>query len=169
MEPLAAGLELVANGRLTAGLTYSVNADVYWDKIQSANLNVATASRSAVGLSGRANLDWQVTRNDLLQLNVYTSGKHLLAQGFNEPNSTLNLGWRRRFGDRLTLTATAQDILASNHFERRVMTSILHEHFEVHPVSRALIIRLDYRFGRSGGKGAREPGFEYENGPPPPG
>jgi hypothetical protein len=34
-------------------------------------------------------------------------------------------------------------------------------------VSRAIFFRLDYRFGGSSAKAAKEPGFEYENAPAP--
>ena len=80
--------------------------------------------------------------------------------------STLNLGWRHKINDRIAVTATAQDVLNSTRYGYTLDTAALRETFEIRPVTRALIVRLDYRFG-GGGKAARDPGFEYETGGPP--
>jgi hypothetical protein len=77
---------------------------------------------------------------------------------------TLNLGWRHKFSDRLSATLTAQDVLDTNRFRRVLETSTLRDNFYGKPVSRAVMIRLDYRFGGTGGRPAREPGFDYDAG-----
>jgi hypothetical protein len=112
-------------------------------------------------VSGRANLDWQVRKEDAVQLNLVVNGRRLQAQGVDRPGWTLNLGWRHKVNDRISLTFTAQDVLATNGYSRRFDTPQLVERYDYRPVSRAVFLRLDYRFGGSG-KAAREPGFEYE-------
>jgi outer membrane receptor protein involved in Fe transport len=162
----AIGLELVANGRFTPKLTYNISSNIYWSQISAANLGFA-GRRSGYGIGGRANLSWQATPDDLLQLNAFAQGKRLQAQGFIEPVRIVNLGWRHKFDDRVTATVTVQDLLASNRFHRKFDTPVLREPFLGEPVSRAIFVRLDYRFGGRGGKPTREPGFEFENGAGP--
>jgi len=157
----SAGLELTANGKLSSTLSYNASSNLYWTEVGAGNLGVGAGVQSAFGIGGRANLNWQVRPADLVQFNVIANGKRLGAQGFNTPNYTVNLGWRHKFDDRLSATVTAQDILASNRFERRLDSPTISERFEVLPVSRAVFLRLDYRFGGAG-KPAREPGFEYD-------
>ena len=160
----AAGLELLANGKLLPTLSFNASTNLFWKEISAEGLGVA-GTRSAVGVSGRANLDWQVRKQDLVQFNLIATGQRLQAQGSELPVWTVNLGWRHKFDERTTLTLTAQDILASNRYAQRLDTAQLMERYDYTPVTRVLSLRLDYRFG-GGGKPAREPGFEYENAAP---
>jgi outer membrane receptor protein involved in Fe transport len=161
----AVGLELTANGKLTRTLSYNASATPYWAAVDSGNPQFG-GERSVVTANGRASLNWQADADDLLQLNANGRGRIITAQGFLPPVWTLNFGWRRKLTDRINLTFTAQDLLATNRFERTLSTPTLRDHLLVEPVSRSFLIRLDYRFG-GGKQRAREPGFEYENGGPP--
>jgi outer membrane receptor protein involved in Fe transport len=165
----AAGVELTANGKLSSTLTYNANGNFYWSETDAGNLGVGAGAQSAFGVSGRANLNWQVRRDDLMQFNLIANGKRLGAQGFNEPTYIMNLGWRHKLNDKITATLTAQDLLDGAKFQRRLATPRVLERLDVKPVSRALVFRLDYRFGGKAAKPARDPGFEYENGAAPPG
>lgn len=113
------GLELVANGRLTPKITYNVSSNIFWNEIDAGNLGF-DGKRSATTVSGRANLNWQATPKDFFQLNAFTSGKRLTAQGHREPMQMLNLGYRRKVNDKLSLVVTVQDALDS--FEDKVIT-----------------------------------------------
>ena len=156
------GLELVANGKLGPALSYNGSATPYWATVDSGSALLGGA-RSAFGLNGRANLNWQVRPDDLIQLNAFARGRVIAAQGFQEPNWTLNLGWRHKLSDRITATVTAQDLLNTSRFKRTLDAPTIRDHFEVVPVSRAISLRLDYRFG-GGKKPAKDPSFEYETG-----
>jgi outer membrane receptor protein involved in Fe transport len=160
----AAGLELTANGKLTSTLTYNANTTLSWAQISAANLGIA-GDRSAVGVSGRVNLNWQARPDDLLQLNLAAQGKQLVAQGVVKPNWTLNMGWRHKVGGRVTATVSVQDLLNTSRFVRTFDTPTIHEDFRLKPVSRAILLRLDYRFG--GGKPAADPAFDYGGGAAP--
>ena len=116
-------------------------------------------------MGGRLNLNWQATKDDMLQFNASVGPRRLIAQGFILPNYAVNLGWRHKLNDRITATITVQDLLASNKFQRRLDTPTFVERFNGLNVTRAVFFRLDYRFGGTGGKAAKDPGFEYENGP----
>jgi outer membrane receptor protein involved in Fe transport len=160
-----AGLEMVASGKLGQTLTYNATATPYWAQVNPGDPTLGQ-TRSKFGLNGRANLNWQARPNDLFQLNANGRGRIISAQGTFEPFWTLNLGWRHKVNDRITVTLTVQDLLETNRFVRLLDTPILHDHFVVEPVSRAYFLRLDYRFG-GGKKPAKDPNFEYENGGPP--
>jgi outer membrane receptor protein involved in Fe transport len=165
----ATGLELSANGKLTPKLSYSASTNISWSQIDTANLVANEPSKSAYAMGGRLNLNWQATPNDMLQFNASAGPRRLIAQGFILPSYAVNLGWRHKLNDRLTATVTAQDLLASNKFQRRLDTPTFVERFDGLNVTRAVFFRLDYRFGGGSGKAPKEPSFEYENGSPPPG
>jgi len=164
----AAGVDLSANGKLTAKLSYSATLSPYWNEIEAGPLDVTAGRRTLYSVGGRLNLNWQASADDMVQLNAIENGRHVGPQGTFEPNFNLNFGWRHKVNDRVTATVTAQDLLGTNHFQRRLDTATLVERFEVAPVSRSVFFRLDYRFGGPNAKAAKEPAFEYENGGPPP-
>lgn len=164
-----AGVELTANGKLTSKLSYNASTNIFWTQIDAANLIAGLPTESSYGISGRANLNWQVRTDDMLQFNITATGQRLIAQGILEPYYTVNLGWRHKVNDRLTATVTVQDLTASYRFRRRLDTPVLTENLDVSPAFRSVFFRLDYRFGGAGKKPAKEPGFEYENGGPAPG
>jgi outer membrane receptor protein involved in Fe transport len=157
----SAGLELVANGKLTSKLSFNADATMFWREIDAANLGFA-GTRSAFGGTARASLNWQVRPDDLVQANVAAYGRRLEPQGFDEPFWNLNFGWRHKFNDRLSATLTAQDVLATNRYARDFVTATLIEHTTFVPRSRAVFLRLDYRLGGAG-KATPQPEFEYEN------
>lgn len=94
------GFELTLADKLTPKLTYSLTADLYWTELSAPDLGFARARRSLAGF-GRANLNWQASPKDFLQLNVFMNGKTLLPQGHVAPFASGNIGYRR------TLTRTA--------------------------------------------------------------
>jgi len=164
----ALGVDFSANGKLTPTLSYSASLSPYNGHIDASNLGIGEGARTLWAVGGRVNLNWQVRPNDMIQFNAIQQGAHIATQGEFEPSFTLNMGWRHKISDRLTATMTGQDLLASNDFRHKVDSAILREAFIVRPVVRQVFFRLDYRFGGGAAK-ARDPGFEYDNGAPPPG
>lgn len=156
------GLELVANGRLTKTLTYNLSGNAFWNEIDAANLGFAGA-RSGTTLSGRANLNWQATPKDFFQANIFSSGKRLTPQGYREPFKMLNLGYRRKVNDKLSVVVTAQD--AADWFQEVVVTdtSTLHDRTRRSANVRSVFFGFSYAFG--GGK-PRPEQFDFSAGGP---
>jgi outer membrane cobalamin receptor len=159
----AFGVDLSASGKLGSALSYNLGLSPYRNTLDAGNLGVGVGRHSLSGLSGRANLNWQVRADDMVQLNAIESGRRIAAQGFVGSVFTLNMGWRHKVNDRVTATLTAQDLLSGNRFQRRLETPTVVDRIDVRPASRSVFIRLDYRFGGGNAKAARDPGFEYEN------
>ena len=157
------GAELSANGKFNPALSYSLSLTPYWNQIDASGLASGGGEKSIYGLGGRANLNWQVRPQDMVQLNAIENGARVVAQGELRPIFTLNAGWRHTINDRLTATVTAQDLLATNRFHRVANTPAFTEDLISRPVARAVFFRLDYRFGGGGKAKAKDPGFEYEN------
>jgi outer membrane receptor protein involved in Fe transport len=104
------GLELVANGRLSAQADLQCQQQRLWNEIDASSLGF-TGTRSLTAVSGRANLNYQATPKDFLQINAFSSGKRLTPQGHREPFQMVNLGYRRKVSDKLSFVVTAQDVL----------------------------------------------------------
>jgi outer membrane receptor protein involved in Fe transport len=154
------GLELVANGRLSPKLTYNVSSNVYWNEINASKLGF-TGTRSLTALSGRANLNYQATPKDFLQINAFSSGKRLTPQGHRKPFQMVNLGYRHKVSDKLSFVVTAQDVL--NSFEDTVVvdTPILRDRTTRTAKVRTIFFGFTYNFG--GGK-PRPEQFDFSGG-----
>lgn len=155
------GVEGVASGKLSAQVTYNANLSVAYNKIELGNLNRGDQDRMIV--SGRGSIDWQATSRDLLQVNALRRGERLLAQGYSEAVWILNLGWRRTINDRASLVLTAQDVLNRNRYSKIYNAPGLRGGSLTEGVTRAVVLRLDYRFG---GGPKRNPDLIYDNAPP---
>lgn len=159
----AGGVELVASGRLSKAITYNVSGNLYWNELDATALGIDD-KRSAVTASGRANLSWQVTPDDFLQLSGFLNQKRLTAQGYVKPTGMLNLGYRHKFSDRLSGLITVQDVLNTFRYREVVDTPTLKTRLDRKTDSRMLMIGLSWTFG--GGK-PRDPGADLNLGSSP--
>ncbi len=164
-ESRAAGLELTANGRLTPKLTYNLNGNLFWNEIDGSRLGFA-GKRDGASLGGRANLNWQATAKDFFQVNGMLHGKRLTPQGYRKASGLLNLGYRRKIDDQLSLMVTAQDVLDSFRDEVVIDTPALRDHVERGGNMRGVFVGFTWTFGGQGQK-PREPAFEFGGGGPP--
>jgi hypothetical protein len=99
---------VVKSGKLGAKLTYNLSADLYWTQIAAPGLGYAQAQSAVTGF-GRANLNWQLTPKDFLQLNVFANGKVVYPQGYGAPSASGNIGYRHKVNDKLSWMLVAQD------------------------------------------------------------
>ncbi|HEY8573793.1 outer membrane beta-barrel family protein [Phenylobacterium sp.] len=158
----AAGVELVANGRLSAKLTYNASVNAYWNEIDAAGLGFP-GKRSGATLGGRANLNWQPTAKDFVQVNAVMNGERLLPQGTLDAIGVVNLGYRRKLTDNLAALVTWNDVFASLRQVQRIDTPTLRLRQEFTGNGRAAFVGLVWTFGGNGQK-PREPGFDFGGG-----
>jgi outer membrane receptor protein involved in Fe transport len=163
-ERKAGGLELVANGRITPKLTYNVSGNVSWNEIDAGNLGFA-GKRSDVSLGGRGTLNWQVTPKDFLQAGGNVVGDQLTPQGRVEAFGFLNLGYRHKFTEDLSLVLTAQDVLKTSPYVIVIDTPDLRTRRRSVANIQAVFIGFTWAFGGEG-KRPKDPGFDFGGGPP---
>jgi outer membrane receptor protein involved in Fe transport len=161
----AGGLEVTANGKITSKLSFSLSTNLAFTQLDSLGPSFAP-TRSLVSLSGQGSLTWTATPNDLFQLNAFTVAKRLTPQGHVDPLLGIDVGYRRKLADKLSLVVTAQDIANSFYFLQALDTPGLIERSKTDLGNRAIRVGLTYVFG---GGPQRDPGFEFQNsgGPQP--
>ncbi len=103
-----AGLELVANHDLTRTVSLNASTDLMHADVNASNLGILT-TRSAFIASGKASLNWQITKRDDVQLSSQATGKQITAQGYTGGVLLSNLGLRHTFDSGLAAVLTAQD------------------------------------------------------------
>jgi outer membrane receptor protein involved in Fe transport len=160
----SAGLEVVASGKLSKTLNYSLTVNGTWTELDSLGPSFAP-TRSLASVAGHGSLSWQATLDDLFQLNAFLNGKRLTPQGYADPAFGLDLGYRHKITDRVSFVATAQDILGTFHLFQANDTPLLSERTKINFDSRQVRVGLTLTFG--GGR-QRDPGFEFQSGAAPP-
>ncbi len=155
------GLELVLNGKAAPTLTYNLSTNLYRVQLDGANLGIP-GKRSATTVSGRASLNWQATPKDLIQLNGFLNSKRLSAQGYFRPSAALDLGYRHKIDDRLSLLVTVQDVLGVYREKQILQTPTLKSLSVRDPDARWVRVSLTWAFGA--GKAKKDPGFDFSGG-----
>lgn len=152
-----AGLELSAGGRLTSKLTYTVSTTATYSEIDADGVNVER-NRSALLVGGKGSLNCQLTAADLFQLNTQVHARRLTPQGYAPAYSTLNLGFRHKIDERLSLVATVRDVLNSSQLRDYVTQPGLSQRLDYDSNSRRFTLGLSYAFG---GKPKKPSNFDY--------
>lgn len=154
------GLETNASGKLSKTLSYNFSGTLSWTQVDSLGPTFAP-TRSLTAFGGHGSLTWQPTADDLFQLNGFMNPKRLTAQGHFDPLIGVDLGYRRKLGDKLSLVVTLQDLLRSFRARGGNETPVLMERFGSNFDTRSVRVGLTWTFG--GGR-QREPAFEFSNG-----
>jgi outer membrane receptor protein involved in Fe transport len=158
------GVELIANGRLTKTLTYNASGTFLWNQIDPRIGGVSMARSGTTGTI-RGNLSWQPTPKDFFQLNGNYSGKQLLPQGYRLSGGVLNLGYRRKVNERLSLLVTGQNVLDSAKQVSVFETPALRDRVTQTGTGRIVLFGLTYNLGSQGNRRRQEPAFEFQQTP----
>lgn len=157
------GVEIVASGKLGREISYNLSANAYWTELDAATLGFP-GKRSATTVWGRANLSWQISPRDFLQVKGALNSKRLTPQGYSRPTGTLDVGYRRRISERLSVLVTAQDVLGTYRDRQVFDTPILRGRLKRDVDSRTFLIGLVWT---AGGK-PKDPAFDFSPEPAPP-
>ena len=156
------GLEVSANGRLHPTLRYNASVNVFRQEIDAAGIP-GGGDREATLASGRVSLSWQPTTEDFFQLSGFWQGETLLAQGTREAGGMVNIGYRRKLTDKLSLNVTGRDVFNTFNNDTVYETPLFRDRFEQDIKLRAFYIGLSYSFGSSPRRQPEQ--FDFSTGP----
>ncbi|HWH18816.1 MAG TPA: TonB-dependent receptor [Allosphingosinicella sp.] len=157
------GIELIANGKLSKTLSYNASSTFLWQEIDP-RIGGVSAPRSGTTGTIRSNLSWQPTPKDFFQLNAVYAGKQLLPQGYRKSSGIMNLGYRRKVNDRLSLLLTGQNVLDSARQVAVFETPTLRDRFTQRGAGRIVLFGLTYNIGGPSGRQRQEPAFDFQQG-----
>jgi outer membrane receptor protein involved in Fe transport len=106
------GLELVASGRIVAGLDATLSGNAYYKEIDASNLGF-DSKKSTVSYEAKAALNWRVSERNRAQVNVEANGKELTPQGYKRGSVQVDVGYRFQVRPNFAVVATASDVFAS--------------------------------------------------------
>jgi outer membrane receptor protein involved in Fe transport len=157
------GIEAIANGKLSKTLSYNANATFLWNEIDS-RTGGFPARRSGTTGTARLNLSWQPGKKDFFQLNGSYSGHQLLPQGYRSSGPILNLGYRRKINDKISVLVTGQDVLSSARQTIVFDTPTLRDRLRQTGIGRVVLFGLAWNIGDQNPKQKKEPQFEFQQG-----
>ena len=145
----AAGIEFSGSGKLSAVLAYTISGNLFYNRIDAANIGVVGA-RSDAGYSGKGSIDYRVTKRDLVQLSVSYSGRRLIPQGYRLPAASANFGYRHQLLTGLAAVLTVTDV--TDTLKDRVVldTGGVHDVSSLRRGPRGINLALNWTFGANG-------------------
>jgi outer membrane receptor protein involved in Fe transport len=158
-----AGVEAIANGKLSKTLSYNASATLLWNEIDPSAGGIFVRRSGTTG-TARVNLTWQPAKKDFFQLNANYAGPQLLPQGHRSSGPILNLGYRRKLNDRLSLLVTGQDVLGTAKQVVTFDTPTLSDRFEQRGIGRVILVGLTWNVGDQNPKRRQEPQFDFQQG-----
>ncbi|QGZ41504.1 outer membrane beta-barrel family protein [Pseudoduganella flava] len=144
------GLEFTLTGKLLPTLSLNTSGNLARTEQTQVELDGTQTKRTASSLSGRLRLNWQATPVDMIQTAIQAQGKQLTGQGYREPNTTVNLTYRRSLTSKLALSVNVTDLFDRNKFETITDTALVQEHTVRRFDGRVVYVGLSYRFGGVG-------------------
>jgi hypothetical protein len=153
------GGEWAVSDRLTSRLTYNFSLDIYHVELNAPNLGFSQ-SRSEVTGFGRANLNWQITPKDVIQVNIFANSRNLLPQGYAAGVYSSNIGYRHTVNNKVSWMLVAQDPF--NTIRPRLVfdTGSVADRRNERIASRALLLTVVWNFA---GK-PKPASFDFGNG-----
>ena len=154
------GADAIINGRIGKTLNYNLSGTVQRVELDPDGAGGFERVSDVVALA-RANLTWQPTAKDYLQLNGNYSGRQLLPQGYRSAGGILNFGYRRKVNEKLSLLLTGQNVLDSAKQTVVIRAPFIRDRLEQRVRGRIVMLGLSYNFGGNG-KARKDPGFDFD-------
>ncbi|MFC5344954.1 TonB-dependent receptor domain-containing protein [Brevundimonas staleyi] len=156
------GVEVTASGRLHPTLRYNASVNAFHQEIDPGAISGAVPREGEL-VTGRLSLNWQPTTKDFVQISGFWQGDQLLAQGTRESGGMLNIGYRRKLNDTLSLQFTGRDVLNSFGGATTYEAPLFRERSNQDLNLRAFYIGLSWSFG--GGPRRQPEQFDFSTGP----
>ncbi|GAA3996232.1 TonB-dependent receptor domain-containing protein [Sphingomonas humi] len=156
------GVDAILNGRLSKTLNYQLSGTVQRMELDPRGIAGTSGKVSDVVASARGSINFQPSPKDFLQVSGNWQGKQLIPQGYRLGGAILNVGYRRKIDDKLSLLVTGQNILDSARQDVVVRTPAFRDRLEFKVRGRAVLFGFAYSFGQGGNKKPQPQGFDFD-------
>ena len=158
------GADAIINGRLSKTLNYQLSGTVQRIELDPRGITGTFGKVSGVVGSVRGSVNFQPSPKDFLQLSGNYQGKQLIPQGYRLGGGIVNVGYRRKINDQLSLLVTGQNILDSAKQEIVIRTPAFRDRLEFRVRGRAVLLGLAYNFGQGNGRKRQDDRFDFDPG-----
>jgi outer membrane receptor protein involved in Fe transport len=158
------GADAIVNGRLSKALNYQLSGTVQRIELDPDGIAGTFGEVSGVVGSLRGSVNWQPSPKDFVQISGNWQGKQLIPQGYRLGGAVVNLGYRRKIDEQLSLLVTGQNILDSARQEIVIRTPTFRDRLKFEVRGRALLFGLAYNFGQGNSRRRPDQGFDFDPG-----
>jgi outer membrane receptor protein involved in Fe transport len=156
------GADAIINGRLSKALNYQLSGTVQRIELDPRGIAGTFGKVSGVVASVRGSVNFQPSPKDFLQLSGNYQGKQLIPQGYRLGGGVVNVGYRRKINDQLSLLVTGQNILDSARQEIVIRTPSFRDRLKFKVRGRAVLLGLAYNFGQGNGRKRQDDRFDFD-------
>ena len=153
------GVEFTAYGRLTPRLRFGLSGNLFYNQLS--DLSLGTQLKSATVFNVKGNIDYRASAFDSLQVYASRTGRSLTAQGYVDPVSQVNFGYKRQIRYNLLAIATVTDAFDGQRSRRvteaATFTDISHRYVPGHVVSLGFVYSFAWRKAREEAREQDEP------------
>jgi len=158
------GLEVAATASPTDKLSLNASGNLYYNQIDASNLGYDTR-QSAIAWTGKASVEYALSKVSMFQVNTIFMAKRLTPQGYREPTFVANIGFKHEFKEkRLSLVLTVSDLFNSLKYVNKLDTPLLQDDVTRRRSARTVYMGLVYRFGAAKAK-PKDDALQYDNQP----
>lgn len=140
------GAEFIGNVHLTRRWSYGLSANLFHRQIDAPALGVA-GLKSTTGVNLKSNLEYRPSAADTAQISLSRSDKRLTPQGYIDPITVVNLGYRRTMGAHWSAVLTVADLFNGQILRRYLTTPTLTDTYRRAQVGRIAYVGVVYSFG----------------------
>ena len=156
------GLELVAAGPFGKTVTYNLSANFSYTQLETPVLGVRE-THEGFNAGGRASINWQVTKKDLVQVIGIINQGRITAQGTTDPLLILAAGYRHTINDKWSLLLQTQDPFDTVRQYSRLTGNGLDQNTTLKAHIQSFMIGFTYNFG-SNTRARANQGFDVGGG-----
>lgn len=156
------GADAIINGRLSKTLNYQMSGTVQRMELDPRGIAGTFGKVSGVVASVRGSVNFQPSPKDFLQISGNYQGKQLIPQGYRLGGGIVNVGYRRKINDQLSLLVTGQNILDSARQEIVIRTPSFRDRLKFKVRGRAVLLGLAYNFGQGNGRKRQDDRFDFD-------
>jgi outer membrane receptor protein involved in Fe transport len=156
------GADAIVNGRLSKTLNYQLSGTVQRIELDPRGIAGTFGKVSGVVGSVRGSVNWQPSPKDFIQISGNYQGKQLIPQGYRLGGGIVNVGYRRKIDDKLSLLVTGQNIFDSARQEIVINTPAFRDRLKFKVRGRAVLFGLAYNFGQGNSRRPQPQGFDFD-------
>ncbi len=142
----SAGLDMSLTLKRSAKIAWNLNSNLYTTS-QTAPVGGVDYSQSIFSHQTKASFTYMPKAGDNLQIQAILNGKQLMAQGTISGANLLNLSYSKKLSPRVTLVATASDVLNTVRLHELIRTKAFRDRTQIAIPGSVFYIGLSYKLG----------------------
>jgi outer membrane receptor protein involved in Fe transport len=159
------GAEVVVNQQVTKTIALKFTTDAYWDQLTNPDPGVGLPPyRSGTVINGHGSVNWDITPKDFLQMGAYATGRQVTAQGTQTSSPFVNIGYRHKFTDKLSLEVVAINPTGAYRQDTFVQTPTLSQETHFRYNNQGVSLGFSYALGGAGKPAAAAKDFDFGGG-----